>query len=662
MAKDSAPISGPGGIGSADTHVIQYRPDIDGLRAVAVWSVVLFHMFRTLAPAGYLGVDMFFVLSGYLITSIIWKEVNSGAFKISKFYDRRIRRIMPALLVLLAVVTVVAVLIMLPADLIGYGKSVLATLGFVANIYFWRDTDYFARVAETKPLLHLWSLGVEEQFYVAFPVVLWLIARFKRAAAMPCMVLLVVGSLALDIALRHAGGSGPAFFLLPTRGWELGVGALVAVTPESFRMRGPAAQGSSILGAVLIIVGLFGLLPLTVLALSPAVTVVFGTGLMILAGRHDLPAPSRVLALKPLVFFGWISYSLYLWHWPIIVLGQYYLVRDFSAVESVAAMALMVVLATASWRFVERPFREKSMPIAKVRWSAAIGALVLGVAGIVLIAAHGLPKRLNAAAATINAAVDTHYRCAVLDLLPFGSSRACVMNLPSRMPADADVVLLGNSHAQMYAPAWRAIIAEHGQKGLLVPLNGCLPTLTVNISQSCVPAAQQNLTSILALPKVTTVVLGLTWTYPRSGVLMDPQGRMVDNLNDMALAAGIDDLIARLKAAGKRVVLIGPIAEPGYDIASDLGRTLAFNRRVTEPTFLPLSQFNAEFGPIIAHLAARQDVVFVRPDLVQCAAGRCDYVIGGHALFSDSNHLAQSSLPMLMPGFRAAYAASQERH
>jgi peptidoglycan/LPS O-acetylase OafA/YrhL len=433
----------------------------------------------------------------------------TGTFKISVFYDRRIKRIMPALLLLLAVVTVFATLIMLPSDLMGFGRSVLATLMFVANIYFWHDTNYFSPASETKPLLHLWSLGVEEYFYIIFPLLLWLVARFKREAVLPCVFVLVLVSLAMDILLRQYGGSSPAFFLLPTRSWELGIGALVAVTPGIFRMRGQIAESVSILGLLLTAAGLFNLLPLGTV-IPAAVPVVVGTGLMLLAGRQAVPVPSRVLALQPLVFFGWISYSLYLWHWPIIVLGQYYMVRDFSLTEGLCAIVLMVALACASWWLVERPFRSKSMPIVTVRWFAAIGTLILAGASAGLIFTHGLPKRLNAAATVMNEAVETHYRCSVSDLLPFGSSRACAMNLPSRNPSDADIVLLGNSHAQMYASVWRAIAAAQGQNGPLVPLNGCLPTVSVNISRECALAAQQNLTAVLAIRKSRTVVLGVT--------------------------------------------------------------------------------------------------------------------------------------------------------
>jgi peptidoglycan/LPS O-acetylase OafA/YrhL len=653
MAKAALAITGPTGIGTADSHLIRYRPDIDGLRAVAVWFVVVFHVSRTLAPAGYLGVDMFFVISGYLITSIIWREITTGKFKFSTFYDRRIRRIMPALLVLLAVITAVAIAIKLPADLIGFGRSMLASLTFLPNIYFWRDTDYFSRSAETKPLLHLWSLGIEEQFYIFFPLLLWLVARLNRRAIVPCVALVVFGSLTADIVLRRAGGEGPAFYLLPTRGWELGVGAFVALLADEFSVRGRLAQITSLVGAALTVTGLFGGMRFGGI-LPEASSVVFGTGLMIFAGRHSYPAPSRVLAVRPLVFFGWISYSLYLWHWPILVLSRYYLVRDLDLRETLVAIATMVAVAIASWWIVERPFRDSRMPITRVRLTAAIGATGLGLIAAGLIITHGLPQRLDPAAAVINEAVDTHYRCSVADMLPFGSSRACVMNLPSRNPADADVVLLGNSHAQMYAPLWREIVAERDQTGLLVPLNGCLPTVTMNSYLECFPAARQNLKAVLALPRAKVVVLGLTWSYgPKA--LFDSDGLILDNRGDMALANGLDDLIDRLEAAGKQVALIGPIAEPGYDIASDLSRSMAFQRPMTGPTAASIQDFRRQFGLIISHFENRKDIVFIRPDAVQCDAIACHYLIGGRSIFSDSNHISALALPLFKPLFEAAY-------
>jgi len=641
--------------GSADSHVIRYRADVDGLRAVAVLSVVFYHFSRTALPGGYLGVDMFFVISGFLITSIIWREVQGREFSIVRFYDRRIRRIMPALLLLLVPVTVVAVVLLLPADLVGYGRSLLATLAFAANIYFWRDTNYFSRAAEEKPLLHLWSLGVEEQFYILFPLLLALLARFWPRGAIPVLVMLVVGSFALNVLALMVGGDSPAFFLLPTRAWELGLGALLAVLPARFFPRGVPAGALAVGGAGLVLLGL--LAPLQSWPFVPvALPAVVGCALLILAGHQRTPAMNRLLTLRPVVFVGLISYSLYLWHWPIIVFGQYYLVREFNLPEIIAALALMFAAATASWRFVERPFRSSKMPIRTVRYVALAGVVVLAAAAATLLSARGFPGRLSAEAAVINSAVGTNYRCPVSEYIALGASRACLMNLPSRNPRDADVILLGNSHAQMYAPAWESILTGRGQTGLLVPFNACLPTVSANITRPCIDVARSNLAEVAALPRAKTVILGLNWDHRATG-LVAANGQSAGNDANGALIAALDDLIERLNQAGKRVVLIGPIAEPGWDVASIVSRQLAFGHPFDRPHFLPIAEFEARFGTAIRHFESRRDISFVRPDLIQCRGERCEYLIDGQSLFSDSNHIAAPGLLRFRPMFEAALSA-----
>jgi peptidoglycan/LPS O-acetylase OafA/YrhL len=645
--------------GTADSHLIRYRPDVDGMRAIAVLSVVAFHLSRRGLAGGYLGVDMFFVLSGYLITAIIWREAQGGRFSIARFYDRRIRRIMPALLLLLSAATLAAAVLLLPTDLMGYGRSLLATLVFSANVYFWRDTNYFSPAAEQKPLLHLWSLGVEEQFYLLFPLILMLLVRIGPRRALYAVAALSIGSLAADMAAVRIGGSLPAFFLLPTRAWELGTGAILALLPPAAAPRAFAAGVTAGVGALLVVLGIF--CPVSSYWFIPtALPAVLGTALLIIAGDRELPWVNRWLRSRPIVFVGLISYSLYLWHWPIIVLGQYYLVRSFTPGETALAVGLMTACAIGSWRFVERPFRSKSMPIARVRTVVGIGAVCLAAAAAEFLGAHGLPSRLSAEASLLNQAVDTNYRCPVSGYLAFGASRACVLNLPSRRPADADVVLLGNSHAQMYAPIWASILAARGEAGLLVPANGCLPTVQANISRECIETAQGNLRQIAELRRAGIVILGLSWWHI-GDEWVDSSGRAADNRDGGSLAGALDDLIDRLQRAGKYVVLIGPIAEPGWPVASTLSRQLAFGHRVTRPTSAPAAEFEQRFGPLIRHFETRSDIGFARPDRVQCPDEQCYYLLEGRSLFSDGTHIAAAELPRFRAVFEAALPRESAR-
>ncbi len=631
----------------------QYRPDLDGLRAIAVLSVIVYHMRHNALSGGFLGVDVFFVLSGFLITSIIWREAQLRQFSIKQFYKRRVRRIMPALLLVLFVTTIAATSILLPADLIGYCRSLVATLTFVANIYFWRDTDYFSRSSAIKPLLHTWSLGVEEQFYIIFPLLLVLLARKAPRSAIYVIAFTTVGSLLLNIFLNHIGGQSPAFYLLPTRAWELGIGAVVALLPSRLIVPPKLAAILSWIGFMLMMIGLVEPIKLTT-DTPVALPVVIGAALIVLAGRHAQPKVNRALSCRPIVFIGLISYSLYLWHWPMIVLVNYYFVNGTPSYVLTLEIVAIGLSAYGSWRFVERPFRNRQMPLRTVVWSSGSGAFALACAGAVILFFQGLPGRLNAQAAMINEAVDTEYRCPTSEYLSLGLNRACPMNLPSRNPADAKVVLLGNSHAQMYAPAWTAIFAEHDTPGLLVPVNLCLPTVIVNYTPACAAAAEQNLANVLALPRLQLVILAFTWSSPEP--LRDSSGKVV---SAGELVGGIDDLIQRIQKAGKKVILVGPIARPDWDVASIISRELAFGWPIRHQTALPFGEFEDEFGAAISHFQNERDITFVPVSKALCNAHSCGYVLDGRSVYADDNHISENELWRFSPLFKAAYAASR---
>lgn len=640
------------GRGSADSHKTGYRPDLDGLRAVAVLSVIAYHLSNKLLPGGYLGVDIFFVLSGYLITNVIWREAINKEFSIARFYERRIRRIMPALLVLLIVVSVCAIVLLLPIDMEGFAKSVFSTLAFVANIYFRRDINYFSRPAEDKPLLHIWSLGVEEQFYIIFPLIVLLCTRWRRSALLPLTSALVLFSLVVNIIANKAGGANPAFYLLPARAWEIGAGAVLALVPV--RTVSPwLRQALAPLAALLLLVSLCfreislgGFVP-------AALWVVLGTTLAIYLGTASGNWLTRTLSSTPLVWIGLISYSLYLWHWPIYVFSRYYLVRSFlSPVEAAIAIVLMFLLATLSWRYIERPFRNRSMPFAKVLTLVVTGCIVVASGSAAILTCKGFPSRFSPDVARINAAINDVYHCPVNESVNLGASQGCFMSLDSRDPAASTVALIGNSHANMYAPLVTAILRENSQRGLLVPLSNCLPTLDFNISTTCMSLAAKNLSAVEALPRVRVVILAMTWRFSMS--MYTSAGHVPKDSESKYFVESLDRLIQQLKQHDKTVVLVGPISSPWWEAPSIVGRQLAFHHRVEEPLYQPESAFMAIQGEAIAHYESRNDVIFIRPDRIQCQQGRCDYFRDGASLFADATHIAQGALPLFRPEFEPA--------
>jgi peptidoglycan/LPS O-acetylase OafA/YrhL len=632
---------------------IRYRADIDGLRAVAVAAVIMYHFSALALPGGYLGVDIFFVLSGFLITSLIWGEIETKHFTIAHFYERRLRRIMPALLCMLFVSTLAALALLLPTDLMNYGKSLIATLGFVQNVYFWRDTDYFSRAAEEKPLLHLWSLGIEEQFYLLFPLLLVVLARFWRHGALPVVILATLASLTINITLNIFGGASPAFFLLPSRAWELGAGASLALLPPQALLRGKSATMAAIVGLALVVLGLWWPVP-AYAGMPTAIFAVTGTSLIIWSGMRTITPIGQVLSLQPIVLLGMISYSLYLWHWPIIVFARYFLVRALEPAETLAALLLMLGCAAASWWFVERPFRNRNTSIRLVIGSGLAGTAVLSVAGLALVAFKGLPARLPTDAAAINAAVGTNYRCPISNFMPFGGSRACVLNMASRAPAEAEIVLFGNSHAQMYAPLIETIVAAKGSKGLLVPMNGCLPIVEVNTDADCLRMARLNLEQIERLPVLKTVVLGLTWDHEARS-LVNRIGHRIEKGWREAFIAGIDNIVDRLEHSGKRVILIGPLALPGWDIASVISRERAFGRPTSRPARVSKTDFLQRYAEPLKHYRAKLGDRFVTPHEVQCDEDNCHFLLEGRSLFADDDHLAERELALFRERFEAAF-------
>lgn len=638
--------SGAGGHALSDAAPA-YRPDIDGLRAIAVGAVVIFHLFGGVLPFGYLGVDVFFVISGFLITTILARESARGDFSIARFYDRRIRRIMPALLFVMAATTAAVCAFYLPADAIGFGKSVLATFAFVSNVYFWRDADYFSPVAATKPLLHTWSLGIEEQFYILFPFVLHLLlSRAGRGRTVALLALATALSFAAAFYTYRVNKDLVAFYLLPMRAWELGLGALVALTGIP---RLPPAVGA---GALALLVAALGVLdPAWYRPLPPATFAVPATAALIASGRHGGVA-ARLLGWRPLVAVGLVSYSLYLWHWPVYVLARYLLIREPDVAEAIGLTLFSGALAWLSWRYVERPFRGRAMPFRRVAAIVGAGMVALSLVAVGLIATRGLPQRFRADAAAFNAMAGTHYRCPVTDYIAFGALFACPLALPDRDPASAEVVLYGSSHAQMYAPAVRQVLVERRLTGVLVPFNTCLATTRINYTADCTRVVRDSTAQVARLPRAKVVILAFRWPA-ESEPLVDAAGRPA-RLDWRAFYADLSETIARLRAGGKRVILVAPVPFPGYDVASTVGRELAFGRALS-PLSEPRARFAATGGGFerwLARLPA--GVTVARPAEILCDAARCHYAHAGRPVYADDNHLAAAAMPAFAPVFARA--------
>lgn len=365
---------------------MQYRPEIDGLRSLAVIPVMLFHAGFAAFSGGFVGVDVFFVISGYLITKIIIDDLDAGTFSLLKFYERRVRRILPALFFMMAIITPVAWLMFMPKDLAIFARSLIAVPIFSSNILFWRESGYFDTAAELKPLLHTWSLAVEEQYYVLFPILMMLSWTSRRRRLLAVLLIAFLFSITVGYwGAYHKPAA--AFYLLPARGWELLIGAFAALylsRYSSSAFNASVCKTLSLLGMALLFYAVFSFDQQTPYPGLYALVPTLGTVLVIIFSTEGTFV-NRVLGSPALVGMGLISYSAYLWHQPLLAFARYATAEPPSSWLMGLMCVLTLPLAYASWRFVEKPVRHStSLGRPKIFAAASafgMGFIALGLAG-----------------------------------------------------------------------------------------------------------------------------------------------------------------------------------------------------------------------------------------------------------------------------------------
>ncbi|MBJ2221066.1 acyltransferase family protein [Pseudomonas sp. MF7453] len=379
---------------------LKYRPDIDGLRAFAIITVVLFHAFPSFVPGGFIGVDIFFVISGYLISSIIFKELNAGSFSFSGFYQRRIKRIFPALVLVLAACYIFGWFALMASEFKMLGKHMISSIGFVQNIVLYKESGYFDTASELKPLLHLWSLGVEEQFYFLFPLIAWAMWRYRKWA-FPFLIIAAVVSFGADVHKLKADPSA-AFYLPQYRFWEILVGSLlayaavfhpaaIACSRTGTTARKTAFNAISLLGVLLLIASVAIIDKSKSFPGAWALMPVMGSALLILSGPNTW-LNDRVLASRVFVGIGLISYPLYLWHWPVITFMRIVGADELSVWKGVIAITASFLLAFVTYKFIELPFRAAKLKLSKTGVLVFLGCIV-AISGTLSFYKDGLPGR-----------------------------------------------------------------------------------------------------------------------------------------------------------------------------------------------------------------------------------------------------------------------------
>lgn len=584
------------------TGKLGYRPDIDGLRALAILPVLWFHSDLPGLSGGFTGVDTFFVISGFLITRIIYDEIQADEFTFASFYERRVRRIGPALLTVLAATLVVGAALLLPSELLKLGESAIAGLLMVSNIYFWTEAGYFRLGEGITPLLHFWSLGVEEQFYIVFPVLLILAHRLKLVA--PMVVTVFVASLALSIVATPYS-PGAAFYLLPTRMWEMALGSILAVGLVKLPEKWAAISGW--IGIGLIAIAAIFISKQMAFPGWVALVPCLGAGLVI-ASSQDASA-NRLLGSPILVWIGKISYSLYLWHWPVFVFMRHYNASNELGIGwSLAGIVMSVALAWLTYRFIEQPARGKRISYAKVGARLAGAAALVGFISVAAIAMQGLPSRHSPRVLALHEQRNDHGAFA----------KKCIA-VPMERAADecqigegpTRVAVWGDSHAAALIDGVAGAFAE---PTIVYAKNSCPPSdgwtnpgLSLGEANRCNAHNSKILERLASDEAVHTVVLSGYWaSHARQG--------------DAALWRGVASSAEVLRARGKRVIILAGVPEPGEDV----------------PWASAIRERFGRAGPELECPAAKVPVNSAY-EIVDLSQAFCDYP-QSNLLFSDHNH------------------------
>ena len=652
------------------SHPQSYRPDIDGLRAVAVMLVVLFHAGISAVPGGFVGVDVFFVISGYLITRLIAPEIAAGAFSIAHFYERRIRRLFPALLAVVLACLVTGFFIQTPLDYRDLGRSALATIVFIANFYFAKNTGYFDGAAEEKPLLHMWSLAVEEQFYLVFPLALWLVVRFARLRLAQIAVACWGLSLAASIIQTYYDPVN-AYFLPHTRVWQLLTGSAIALGLVPTWRSAVAAEAAALAGLAAIVSAALLYSSATPFPGWQALLPCLGAGALVHAGQARRTLAGRALGAPPVLFIGLASYSIYVWHWPILVFAKYWLLRELLPAERWGIIGLALLAGLASWRFIERPFRGSGAALPGRRIFAGAGAAVALVACVAGLAdlGKGLPWRLDPAAAAIASASFEKFQnaktCPQLSPKNVQLGMSCV---PGTKDIPVSVILWGDSHARAIFAGFKSAANAAGINVGGLFKDGCPPLDGVTNAdkadrKDCNAFREAVFEAVAGNKAITTVIIAARWGYYANGTRFG--GEAGDNYfmrdsqtvtpshaeNAAVFARGLRRTVSRLQMMGKTVALIGPVPEIGVNVPNALAREIMRGKTLG---FQPArAAFDARQALVVAQFAEfeRAGIRVAYPHLVLCGAAhpQCRVSNDGQSLYADDDHLSHAGAALLVP-------------
>lgn len=649
---------------------IQYRSDIDGLRAIAILTVVLFHAHLGLT-GGFVGVDVFFVISGFLISSIIVKEANQGGFSFGNFYKRRVLRIFPALFTMLAAAIAIGWFQFPMWNYNQLADSMIAAAAFYSNFYFNNKSDYFAPEAATQPLLHTWSLSVEEQFYFIAPLLLLLSIRYPRYRGISFGFLFVASLAYSVISLRTEPPL--SFYMLPSRAFELMMGIALTLGFVPAIRRQVVADVVATAGLLLICAASVFYTEETPFPGFAALLPCFGAAMIIHANSRARTWVGQLLSTRPFLFFGKISYSFYLWHAPILAFGAFRYGSEFTIGMRMAAVAVSVALSWLSYTLIEQPVRRRG---SQVRTS-----IVLLSAVLCILAAYGVQRyirtsdgvawRLPPAAATFAAENPVEVTTRNLCRDPNGKNNKIGSDCEIGAAGDPQFLLFGDSHAQAIATEVADLARRQNLAGHALIAGGCPATVDLNAYQATVFSKciehYAGFDAWLANPSIKTVVMVTRWATYDTGETMPNESRKSRRVfgpgdtNRNAFEDRVFHTVDKIRAAGKNVAIIGPIPELGFNLPAEMTKALMQHRSPVIP--IDRQSFDlrqAGVMDMLARLDKIDGVDVFYPHTLLCDEAQCRTELDGKALYVDDDHLSPEGARFLEPLLKQALAGRRE--
>ena len=567
---------------------IKYRPEIDGLRALAVLPVLLYHIGFAGFSGGFIGVDIFFVISGYLITSIILREKTENDFSIGRFYERRARRILPALLVMIFACLCVSYFWMAPSQLKEFGGSSISAIFFISNLFFMKHSTYFDAASEEMPLLHTWSLAVEEQYYIIFPIFILLTWRFGFKAVFS----LVIMSFLLSLGLSEYGWRNhntANFFLIPFRAWEILAGSICAFIMFK-RSEVKHQQVLPLLGLAMILASVFVYDKHTPFPSSYTLLPVVGTTLIILFCSAS-SLVGKLLTLRPMVFIGLISYSAYLWHQPLLAFYRIRFDGDFSLLLKVIILLISFGVAYLSWRYIETPFRHKASVAtpqqrSRVFWTSTAAMSVLAAAGLALFLNNGFTERQsvnNQKMATLEHQVRNNYGLSP-DCQSFNLSDNCKTN------NNPEVLLWGDSFAMHLGGA--LVSADKNIKLIQLTQNSCPPLIDFSImrpnkkgAENCITFNHDVMAFIASTPSIKKVIISSQIAYLVDQKAIGNNGELT-SANKDEISQKFLNTVSKVNELGREVLFVSPTPADGRDLGKCVFRKNMFGGDLEDCSFL----------------------------------------------------------------------------